>query len=486
MILKYLYTIFNITLQFKSTKHFKRYLPLLLLISASNFLSLASSSKNSSKNNQCYCQLSNKKIHDTNCLCNVKKLVKFNEQQILPSIEKVIKSDYFRYFKVDVNKGCSYWNEPYHCSSNQCGLTHCLPTDLPPAFNQDLTGDGASSSHEEGISCNEANEEKIIVSELSNLENQLGLDQDEENYIFDEQMQMTSKDIKNMHSHWDKYDENDFKKLKNKNLQQVEKLTQSSQNARNSRNSDSNFSENDSSQSSSSQNQQKQLIWEKEFMDWNEKDGNYYDLLKNPERYTGYAGEASHRVWRKIYEENCYAETESKTLGSQILNDFNKNLIEEEKDQNWWRKPNEVISELDCVEKRVFFRAVSGLHSSISLHLVKMWYFADEKVFKPNLPEFIRRFEHENGRQYIHNLYFVWLMELRALQKASKYLINAENIREVFFTGDVISDIKDLGVAEGRKRVPAAKISTLSKNPKSRLSQNPKLNDRTLNHHRQI
>lgn len=32
----------------------------------------------------------------------------------------------------------------------------------------------------------------------------------------------------------------------------------------------------------------------------------YVDLLKNPERYTGYKGEASNRIWYMIYAENCF------------------------------------------------------------------------------------------------------------------------------------------------------------------------------------
>lgn len=32
----------------------------------------------------------------------------------------------------------------------------------------------------------------------------------------------------------------------------------------------------------------------------------YVDLSKNPERYTGYAGKSPQRVWKSIYEENCF------------------------------------------------------------------------------------------------------------------------------------------------------------------------------------
>lgn len=32
----------------------------------------------------------------------------------------------------------------------------------------------------------------------------------------------------------------------------------------------------------------------------------YVDLVRNPEGYTGYAGPKAHRIWRSVYEENCF------------------------------------------------------------------------------------------------------------------------------------------------------------------------------------
>ena len=32
----------------------------------------------------------------------------------------------------------------------------------------------------------------------------------------------------------------------------------------------------------------------------------YVDLLLNPERFTGYKGHSAQRIWKTIYEENCF------------------------------------------------------------------------------------------------------------------------------------------------------------------------------------
>ena len=32
----------------------------------------------------------------------------------------------------------------------------------------------------------------------------------------------------------------------------------------------------------------------------------YVDLTLNPERFTGYSGHSAERIWRTIYQENCF------------------------------------------------------------------------------------------------------------------------------------------------------------------------------------
>ena len=45
------------------------------------------------------------------------------------------------------------------------------------------------------------------------------------------------------------------------------------------------------------------------------EDCDVVDLVINPERYTGYRGELSRRIWRAIYEENCFK------TGAQVVKD---------------------------------------------------------------------------------------------------------------------------------------------------------------------
>lgn len=93
-----------------------------------------------------------------------------------------------------------------------------------------------------------------------------------------------------------------------------------------------------------------------------------------------------------------------------------------------------------CLEKRVFHRLISGLHASINIHLSAEYLHKgvlnQPDHWGPNVEEFKRRFDPETtngmGPQWLKNLYFIYLVELRAIHKAAPYLS-----KEAFFaTGD--------------------------------------------------
>ena len=111
----------------------------------------------------------------------------------------------------------------------------------------------------------------------------------------------------------------------------------------------------------------------------------YVDLLVNQEGYTGYAGPNAARIWRAIYTENCFPIT-----GGAEVQDM-------------------------CPEQRVFFRLISGLQSSINTHIALT---VDEG--RPSLDMWLERVGRWPDR--LENLYFVYLVLLRAADKARPIL----------------------------------------------------------------
>uniref|UniRef100_A0A8C6DX98 Endoplasmic reticulum oxidoreductase 1 beta n=1 Tax=Moschus moschiferus TaxID=68415 RepID=A0A8C6DX98_MOSMO len=116
----------------------------------------------------------------------------------------------------------------------------------------------------------------------------------------------------------------------------------------------------------------------------------YVDLLLNPERYTGYKGSSAWRVWNSIYEENCF-------------------------------KPRSV------------YRPLNPLAPSRETWGKPSW--------GPNMKEFKRRFDpvetKGEGPRRLKNLYFLYLIELRALSKVAPYF---ERSVVDLYTGNVQED----------------------------------------------
>lgn len=213
-----------------------------------------------------------------------------------------------------------------------------------------------------------------------------------------------------------------------------------------------------------------------------------------PLSFAGYRGESAHRIWKSIYEENCFFKHPNK----KALNPFSMESL--------------------CFEEKVFYRVISGLHTSINVHLSAMYPLSrGSDHFTHNIAEFLRRFRgmyvlrwyitflslslsffvrqsarwcnksrdktriyslgidnlltccllsrsclhvslslslnllpflpwHNmtGGEKYITNLYFVFLLEMRALTKIESFLVNNVNWQssgDTSLTRDAIKNV---------------------------------------------
>lgn len=169
--------------------------------------------------------------------------------------------------------------------------------------------------------------------------------------------------------------------------------------------------------------------------------GDYVSLVDNPERFTGYAGEGAMQVWNAIYRENCFSKEsfpDSASLGSShhsqkgpaiselqsVMRDRGRQQALEKLQTHAPNAPFVAESGLEhqdqCLEKRVFYRVVSGMHTSISTHLC--WEHLNQTSGKwgPNLQCYKDRLHGFTDR--ISNLYFNYALVLRAVTKLGPYL----------------------------------------------------------------
>ncbi|KAF1986242.1 endoplasmic oxidoreductin [Aulographum hederae CBS 113979] len=179
--------------------------------------------------------------------------------------------------------------------------------------------------------------------------------------------------------------------------------------------------------------------------------GDYVSLVDNPERFTGYGGAGAHQVWEAIYRENCFAKPQpekdneelstgmssspfgfSNLQQAQAAQDL-RNVIKEHgvqqglekaiaKGDSSWPFDENLEFEDSCVEKRVFYRVISGMHASISTHLCNEFLNQTTGEWGPNVDCYAQRLHHHPER--ISNLYFNYALLLRAAGKLRAHMSN--------------------------------------------------------------
>ena len=109
----------------------------------------------------------------------------------------------------------------------------------------------------------------------------------------------------------------------------------------------------------------------------------YVSLIDNPERFTGYAGEHANAVWREIYRENCFEMQPQDSQEEATLTKIHQTpsaFYDLEAVMSGRKGPrvggatvdqeyNQLRLDNTCLEKRVFWRLISGMHTSVSTHL---------------------------------------------------------------------------------------------------------------------
>ncbi|OBZ68243.1 Endoplasmic reticulum oxidoreductin-1 [Grifola frondosa] len=146
-------------------------------------------------------------------------------------------------------------------------------------------------------------------------------------------------------------------------------------------------------------------------------EGDYVDLTMNPERFTGYVGPSAHRVWSSIYEENCFGMSEVNLLSGEAPNPAPATPPDS---LTGALKADSAENTRECLERRVYYKIISGLHASISTHICHEDMDQTTGEWGPNLKCFIERIASYPERlQYI---YFDTVLLLRAVARLGPYL----------------------------------------------------------------
>lgn len=177
---------------------------------------------------------------------------------------------------------------------------------------------------------------------------------------------------------------------------------------------------------------------ETDFCHWEDEEWSpeslWVDLIDNPERFTGYSGPSAHKVWRSIYEENCFGIARptfnaGQNQGGMVNSGMDASLQSSKRaaeamsslllSQRASLDTSASLSE-QCLEKRVFYKIISGLHASISIHICHDYLDQLTGEWKPNLQCFVERIAQHPER--LQNVYFNHAVLTRAMAKLAERL----------------------------------------------------------------
>ena len=154
--------------------------------------------------------------------------------------------------------------------------------------------------------------------------------------------------------------------------------------------------------------------------------GDYVSLVDNPERFTGYTGDSAHQVWDAIYRENCFSREPAlpRSISSPSL--LSGSGLQAARDLRSVIQANSASTDVpqddECLEKRVFYRVISGMHASISAHICRDYLNQTTGKWGMNLQCYEERLGDHPER--VSNLYFNYALVLRAVGKLRTYLKN--------------------------------------------------------------
>eukprot|EP00639_Heterosigma_akashiwo_P035899 CAMPEP_0194725490 /NCGR_PEP_ID=MMETSP0296-20130528/27094_1 /TAXON_ID=39354 /ORGANISM="Heterosigma akashiwo, Strain CCMP2393" /LENGTH=335 /DNA_ID=CAMNT_0039629999 /DNA_START=64 /DNA_END=1068 /DNA_ORIENTATION=- len=280
-----------------------------------------------------YCQAKKLQGSVGDCYCDYNSVNKATEKFFVPVLEDLVTTPFFRYFKVNLEKECPFWEDDGVCMIKDCAVCGCEAAEVPKSW---ILEDNLKDGH---TTPNTMSGDLFMESAAERVDN------------CEEQEELEKQCDDRFMDHVGDLDRS-VKGITDRILQELD-----------------------------------------------DDESIYVDLTKNPEGYTGYSGPSAARVWGSIHKENCFS-----------------------------------IEETQCLEKRVFYRLISGLQGSITTQIAIRYKFPDGSWgYNPTL--YLKGVGAHTDR--LDNMYFAYLFLLRAVARAAPQLA-----RRSYETGDPAEDAR--------------------------------------------
>jgi len=319
------------------------------------------------------------------CCCSFDDIEKTNIETVRPLLEKVVATPFFSHFKVDLFSSCELWDDAPLCMLRECSVCECSE---PPSWASEvkatpLTGPDPDCGRHVDDSLFTFVDDRATDGWQQSL---MSPSYPSSSMLDDEQLLLGALEGNVGGDYYsDEDDEND---VENGNNNAV-----------------------------------------------------VVNLKLNPERYTGYAGSSAEKVWSAIHSTNCFQPNQREQQQQQ--REQEKQQLKEGK--NGTEGPSFTTTDaMYCprllpAEQRLYNRLISGLHSSISLHIAQSYCLElDPDCLGECLrwgpsPEIARErvLDHPDR---VENLYVAFALLLRAVVKAGPAVTAAVPRNDPFFT----------------------------------------------------
>ncbi|MCO5581772.1 hypothetical protein L7F22_035660 [Adiantum nelumboides] len=314
------------------------------------------------------------------CCCDYETVNSLNDDVVHPLLQRLVQTSFFRYFKVKLWCDCPHWPADGMCRLRDCSVCECPDDEFPAVFKARLKS-GRFSSPQGDTGENDVGDYAGDIAHT-----------DEDGLLHNAAARHgdspvnTKRDVQG-HAPGPLFQASFLPKAV-PNLLPLDSLL--CQEGKPTSAVDRTL---DTTNSLNRWVNSRDNLWTSD--DETQEDSiTYVNLLLNAERFTGYTGASSQRIWNAIYEDNInFASMQESTL--------------------------------EPLENRVLYKLISGLHSSISIHIAAD-YLLNERanIWGPNQTLLYERVLKHPSR--VRNLYFVYLFVLRAVTKAADYLHKAD------------------------------------------------------------
>lgn len=225
-----------------------------------------------------------------------------------PLLQPLTSATFFRYFRVDLESSCPFWQEDGQCLMEGCSVDICDENEIPKIWmtldnkNNVNNNDDNKDNVNDNDAFSKANEDKNTpknqIHEMMNkirsvfspfLNKEKGINRqkqletlsllsrydhdDEENVDYMRYLRETEDDND------EDDDDDDWTDMTEAKIENCK---------------DKYFNDNDNKEEKGNKNKTTGY------------NSVYVNLLDNPETYTGYSGPSAHRVWQSIQKENCF------------------------------------------------------------------------------------------------------------------------------------------------------------------------------------